>query len=779
MGVAFNTIERFFAQRTTSLAAATRHDFAAITLDFGENSLGLSFESVIVEVTCHDDSAAATGISSWLIGVKLGAVAFADTTKTITLSPNMTFGSETHSYCLQSDDLASYFNSNFGAGSSQTCQIGIQFGGAATINHTARLIITYSYDWETSTSRTKTVRIPIESGTSYLSTTLTQIGTNQVPQLTGAGGFIKEASPTIKSLDFVVETIPGEPGTTDFQLALALDSESEVVDGLHESALNSNYFYRRVWNRNDLIASGTAATHQFKARSVGTTAFFKLRVILVVTYTFVESSTTSVTNHIAVPFQIKGLIPAIDHGYAYADVEVDIQENGTIAMLQSAVVLDWEERYGTTTASVRVGAQTARSYFVSTVPGGQLVSGVVHRIDSGGAQGSALTLARGKNTIRVFVGIAAGFDSLLWNVSGVLLLNYSSSKTGDTHVHANTIAKNVLGTQLNGAASVRYADVAALLPSDEPWHVKHAGLVAGVHSPNTTIVIAADIETDIGLANLWTDIVFSGGTCGFHRQWMPFEDLVGRYDGDADGFNLVLPHEARIGSTGDGTSNPCFFSLALWYTFNGITYTVSGTVSGYPLTAFGSGIDVEVFDATSHELVATGTTVTGGAYSITVYDNSRQVYVVARDGASGLRGRSANGTPGSGFNINIGKSDSTAPVHTVVSPTPGLTPGLVGGFPADYASAKDTPIVIDIDDTSPGTGFGVVWRELPSGGREIIWIADTFIAPYTSSSQSAPATGKKRLTIRYNGGWPADIGHYGIDIRSRAIDLAGNIGSLD
>jgi hypothetical protein len=775
---AINTVQHLFAQNTAALAAATRYEFAAEILNIAETA-GRSFVSVQLEITFHDNSAAATAISSWLIGIKLGSASFSD----VTVTDSMAFGSETKGYVLRSGNLASYFNSNFGAGATQTCQVAINFGTAPTINHTAKLIMTYSHDWESNGTRTGQLVIPVESWTGYLTTSLTEIGTNQLPALTGVSGMLNGlGSVSIKDVTIEFDTVLArEDATTPVQLGIQIDSETEQLDGNHDQTLISRYRYRRVYSFSGKAASYWDSAHQIKVRGTQA-AWFKAAIKIYVTYTYSESgSTGAMVQSVQVPFQIDGLIPAVDQGYAYTDVEVEVQEPGTITLLQSGVHYLWTERYGTAQAQVKVGSQAAKSYFVTTTPGGMETDGITHRVDSGSSSGAAFTLARGKNTIRIYIGISAGFDGLLWGVSGFLMLNYrSSAKGSDSFRHARTVRKAVQATTDNAAGS-RFASWSTTFHTGESWRMFAIGFLTVMMSPNTSAVSCVDVETAAGLfRTLWRDFLFGSGNLGAFLVATPFHHLFQRNTGDLDitRGDPTAGLDWRWCMTGDGSSNPGFVGAELAYTFHGFSYAVAGTVSGY--TGSGAGITVDVFNASTGERLASTTTSSGGAFSATVYDNTVTVYATARQ-SSTRRGRSENGTPGSStFNINVGAMDTTGPVLNIIDPQPGIEPGEANGFPADYATAKDHPVYLSITDVGPGLRDVEVFRRLQDGSEQVVYRDGAFLFPYNlQSEQDVPAAGTLELWIRYNGGWPEDTFVYGIDLRLGAYDTAGNESDLE
>jgi hypothetical protein len=753
---ATKTVTEFFDQRVTSLAAATRYEFSALTLQAAETA-GRSFTSVHLEIMFHDDSAAATAISSWLIGIKLGSASFSD----VTVTDSLAFGSETKGYILRSGDLSSYFNTNFGSGATQTCQVAIQFGTAPTINHTCKIVYTYSYDWESSDTRTGQLVIPVESWDAYLSTALTEIGTNQLPALTGGSGLLQGmGSVSIKEVSIVFDTLCGREDNVDLQFGVQIDAEAEQLDGLHEQALISHYRYRRVYRFSGKAASYWDSAHAIKVRGTQN-GWFKAAILIYVTYTYSESGTTgNAVQSIAVPFKLDGMVPDVTQGYFYTDVEVDIQEPGTITLLQSGVQYYWRERYGTAQAQVKVGTQAAKTYYVTTTPGGMSINGITHRIDSGSSSGAGVTLARGKNTIRIYLGINAGFDGLLWAVTGVLWLNYrSSQKATDTFRHNTTLVKHVQATTDNNAGT-RYGNWTMSPHTGESWKLSAMGLSTAYMSPNTTALGAIDVETATGLfVNLFRDYFFGSSNLDIGYVVTPIGSLFKRYalDPDASRGDPTTTKRWRWTMSGDGGSNPGFVSAELFYTLHAISYSVSGTVSGY--TGDGSGISVSVYNATTHELLTTATTSAGGAYSATVYDNAVSVYAAAQQDAT-HKGRSANGTAGaSTFNIVFRNEDATAPVITTTLPT-----------------AKGDPLVVTIYDVGSSLLDYRITVRIGDGARMELYNSDEgFMYPVNAGRSSASGSGTAgdpyRFTIYHLAYWPTDIP---ISVYVWATDTVGN-----
>lgn len=122
--------------------------------------------------------------------------------------------------------------------------------------------------------------------------------------------------------------------------------------------------------------------------------------------------------------------------------------------------------------------------------------------------------------------------------------------------------------------------------------------------------------------------------------------------------------------------------------------------------------------------------------------------------------------------------DSTAPTIAAISPTPGVAPGVAGGFPASYSDAKATPIVLDITDADPGLAFLVVTNE--TDGAATVYRGSNYLGDYVEASSSKSIANGVELSILPASGWPAAADRSAqnpIKLRVDAIDGAGNLAS--
>jgi hypothetical protein len=578
-----------------------------------------------------DNVTVATNMTSVLVGCKLGAVAFSDNSDSFTVVAS----GENNSFRFF-EDFTSYFNTNFGSGTSQTCQIGVTIGGIATVNLTAKLLITYDYDDASQQTRVKTVRIPLESGLGALTATLAEIGTNQVPNL---DTLLPESSKTYRCVWFEIEGNNCCNGTTDFYLGMALDAEGEVQSGVMEAGLNSARNFKLTWVRNDMT---TNATHAFKMRVTSLTGgdCYHLAVVLCVTYEYDHTNSTSIMNSLVLPFSSTraGALASGDKVMEWYKFFID---ETSPSLVQSGVLLNYIQQTGYSTI-IACGSQSTRTYTNADrmFCGGLNLS---HRIDSGSGGGAGITLARGENTFTFNAYNGTGPSYPIGALCGLLFLNYTSSKhASGADVHNHSVFYGL--TMKGSVGTVVSATVQPQIPESN-YLVNWVGAVAvlNVHTTNRsvcpTMVICAERMSGEGPAAGWVDLlgghaiandneagpVSFAAQCGWAFKCHPGDPDTEKMDIETS--RLWARHSIEADA-----------STGLWVTYHAITYSVSGTISG----SGGGTVNLYLHRKSTGELLATTSRVGNGAYSFTWYDNVEDVYVVAYEDATHA-GRSADG----------------------------------------------------------------------------------------------------------------------------------------
>lgn len=658
MALRTKKIEYAFPTSTTSLASNTRLDFSAITIYIPETT-SRTFLNVIIEINHQqNDAAGGSNVTSRLIGIKLGSASFDDVTR----SEAIIEGFSTTSY-RWTRDVTSYFNTNFGSGGSQTCQVGFNFNGQVSQSVTAKVIITYQFD-DSDTTRVKTIKVPLESPTGMQTNTLTEIGTNQVPQLT-SGGLIPEASPTIRAIWFELYGNQDTSGaTTDFGLEASLDAEAGVaVSGTWEEG-NSNYpnWFFVCWRRDDM--SPTAA-HAFKARTTTTGRVSNLCVMLCVTYEYDESSTSTVLCSLEMP--MARLATLLGGSGSTAEVQRSqfkfmIEDPGTITLKQSAVMLSFNT-FALQAANnlVRVGSQSYRTYtwgvnFSGNPFNGQLTQH--HRIDSGGAQGAGITLARGENTLTLDTYMSDTDDAQApFNVDAVAYINYTCDKHSlGSDAQTRTI-RWLLRDSIRTSGSSQYLTVSATKPSiSQP----HYGVVAVGFSMNvflsgtTKVFAAAEQGTGEGSGDGWVELIDVVGYNDENIPYTPYMDAT-RYfmrhplEPSTTRMNLSRTRRFRVGMASQtaGLDATDFISdLSMYLTFSAMPLEVSRGVA--PAV---NGLTVNIYRADTKAWLYQAVTTATGGFSFVCHTDALTHFAETVSGTT-YAGRSADFTP-TGFSLNI------------------------------------------------------------------------------------------------------------------------------
>lgn len=402
-----------------------------------------SFRNVQIRVTAHDVTAAGNcTLTTPVIEYDLGGIGWTASTLT---SPNANSG-ENQTWTFATDNIASYFNTNFGSGASQS--INVRFKATLTgttpllNNITVEIIGSVDCD-DADNTKHNYLEFMCDSPTGALTATLTEIGTNQFPQLNQLG----ESSVTIRQAWLEFEGSSGGVGTAnDAAFEVQIDANSAFTLGNVKTANASITDFKYIYDVTSLSLS-TSAAHAIKLRTTNATTaatFPCVKVKVCVFYEFSWSASSSITNMLKVPFYMfdnKGLPSA--QGAVAASLDFDIQDPATFTEMQSGVELMWLAKDATTMA-VGVGAQSARTYtIVDGVFCGKAQLG--QRIDSGGAQGAAATFARGRNRFAIFATI--GSYTSCGQAAGWMTLVYKSGKSSiGSRAHTRCIPTCIFGT---------------------------------------------------------------------------------------------------------------------------------------------------------------------------------------------------------------------------------------------------------------------------------------------------------------------------------------------
>lgn len=647
MATRSRTVPYPFVMRTATLNDATRHEFAAITVTLPETASRV-VTSAWVEITAIDaQSATATraSLSAWTIGIKLGSAAFADTTVTQTITDT---GEQT-SIRLIGPEWASYFGTNFGTGATQTAQVAFEFDSSSTTNPvifnniTAILWITYEYDDSAQDTLLAHIVLPFDSPTGGLTDTLTEIGTNQVPDLDEM--LVDLGSKSYKSIWFEIQGNESNTATTDYQFAVALDSETEVAFGTVEQACNSSRDCAYTWIRNDL---DTTTAHAFKARVTTSGAtYHRVRVLLHVVLTYSLAGSTKIPVQRKIPITLPNASGNIS-GSTYTEPkrwrhQLWISEPGTPALLQSGLSLSF--LVGTTASNplVAVGSQSPRTYngAIGTTRCGQ--QGLGHRVDSGAAAGTGITLGAAGTATTITVDFGSGSPYSIVGVTGWLYLLYLADKpTAGEGVCARSTERLVLphGTAYSVDHTIA-SQACATIPEASPL-VESCGIrIAWCGTPGASyqfIELAADSGEYLGdgwamvgatyapgppEVGVW-ELVFDCGPCGPGSCWR-------RFPGDLDSRRLDAEAARAWRIPSDGLMSKGVVATA---TYHAHTFRHTATIRN----SGGGTVTCRLCDAATGEALLSATRTGDGDVTFD-WGDARPCYVEAREDATHL-GRS-------------------------------------------------------------------------------------------------------------------------------------------
>lgn len=150
----------------------------------------------------------------------------------------------------------------------------------------------------------------------------------------------------------------------------------------------------------------------------------------------------------------------------------------------------------------------------------------------------------------------------------------------------------------------------------------------------------------------------------------------------------------------------------------------------------------------------------GGDYALVLTD----VQVLAR-GKVYLYASVAGSQPWSATYeiVDLPAEDNVPPMVVVISPTPGVPPGDPGGFPRSISEAKNTPIVLKVEDPMPGVRYIVIIArfyvdvEDAAPTEEVVFRRGQFRGKYVKNSFWVPTIDGIQLSVRRTGGWPASV----------------------
>lgn len=624
---------------TTDVADATLTNLAQFTVYIAETVT--SFRAAWVEWG-YQDAITATGgtVTEHRVGLRLGAAAYTTFTETDDLSNS----GENMGGVIGPIDFTSHFSANW-SGPSMTCDVQayVDFSTGTTLvsrNWTAILYVTIEYDDDplVNPTQTKTLMIPMESLVGALSTTSnSEIGTNQIPQLT-SGGLIEEDSVTIRDWFIVMEGNEANANaTTDWTLSCNIDSGTSRTFATQESQLGSDRFLR--WIHKPASPPSESAAHQWQVWA-STARANMLTHTLFVTYTFDASTSTRSTNMALIPIEIASPLGVTTSAEASRfERQFFIEDPGAITLKQSAYRLNFITTAAISGLNTRAGGQSYRTYtHASNVVAGMY--SLQQRIDSGGAQGAGITIARGLNEINID-GYATDTTDQMTNINGLLILIYSSDMGATPGLNTHSCMQPLYAWNALLQDRVRVNNYSFDIPEADYW-ILSAGFCLTQWLASGSNALTFDVEClssegkGAGYYDIYADAYQADAERGCSITWMRGRDVFRRHpdDPDPERLDIETARDYRLYSSTTASNG-----IVMLVTYHSFTFSAAGNVSGY--TGDGSGIPVEIFRSDTGERVLSTTTTTGGAFSATWHDDTIPLFATAREDSTHV-GRSDN-----------------------------------------------------------------------------------------------------------------------------------------
>ena len=631
----------YAAQLVADVMDNTLTSLGTITV-YTENSSRV-FKSCLVW-THFEDIVTATGgtITEHACSVSVNAATATTTSET----DDITHTGENISGVIGPWNFTSHFTTNYPAADASSVAISVRWDQSTgtTLNMrncSALLCITYEYD-DTAATQYQTAIIPLESTTGVLATTETEIGTNQIPQLTGTGGYLENvAGVIVRQQFFVIESNDeSNASVTDYTLNVRIDTGTTHTYGVTEKALGSDCFKRRI----HIEAPATTAVHAFKMWTTGLATCGPHAVCMYVSYQFTVSGTTSFLNSVQIPFHFNANpIP----GTASTDadrvsLDLYVEEPTTITLRQSAYRINFRPGAGAIVSVLtRAGGQAFRTYTgnASVVCG---VECLQQRVDSGSAQGAGMTLTRGKNTVFVDLYRTDTTDRG-WFPSGMLYLNYTSGVSSQgigAHKRTRVFLLVAWDALMTGGRVV--GAVAPVIPETNFW-VDAVGYWLTIMDAQSTPQLQFNAQVNAGEAHgdgwrkLYGATSIGDPEIGVFPIYVDASPHFPRFTADSD--TVRLPIEATRTYLLEG-GNTFTSGGAIFLTYHAITFTVGGDITG----SAGGTVNIEAHRSDTDEKIGSTSRVGNGAYTVTWYDNTIACYTQAREDGTHI-GRSNDLTP--------------------------------------------------------------------------------------------------------------------------------------
>ena len=618
-----------------SMVDNTLTALTSITISLPEAPSGTDFKSVIALVSAMQTASAGGNITIRRVDFSVGGA----TAGTHTNSDLYT-GSGEDVFVFHAANMTSHFVANWTTGTSKTFAASVLINGNATAaaftNVNVTIYITYEYD-DTATTQIKTVRIPLNAPVGALGTAKPGTALDTIPNLSTE---LPEASKVYRSSYITLQGMRSSNVTTDATITMQLDNTTAITSGDFEGRGATNYFMRYVWDCSAVL--NTASTMGFFAWGSVANMWFHMQAWLTITYEFDATSSNDVYVSLMLPMEISSPMGGTTSSdYQRGNREFFIEEPGTVTTKNIAFYSFWDQAAALAGLNQRIGTGS----FVTYTPND--ASAVIAGSNAAMIRNdTAFTLTRGRNSLNWDVYRTDTVD-LGFNTSGFWIANYTAGKPSTGYGAANHTVFWNLNAFFDGASNVirTIPAIAPVLPETDRFYTAigtryfyftdSTGNAAGV----TVQVERLAAEGGIQWESAYTDIGATDPETGLHSTFSQIRSLFRRWEDDvyADPSRMNLQTARRWRTVLANRANS-FDYLDLIFTYHSITFTVSGDITG----SSGGTVTISLHRASNGEKILETSRVGDGAYSLTWYDNTENVYTEAYESSTKI-GRSDNG----------------------------------------------------------------------------------------------------------------------------------------
>lgn len=586
--MARNTVKTlpFFTKLDADVADATVTNLDAVTVYAKDASR--SFKSVLVWIAFEDIVTVTGGtIGEFRVGASVDGSAYT----TITEAEPIVHSSENIGGVLGPFDFTALFNASFPAADSAALDIQVYFDQTTGTtlgmrNVSAKVEITYQFDGDASGTHYDYIAVPLESLVGAHATTEAEIGTNQIPQLTGAGGIFENVTSfAVIQQTFVVDGNDASgSGATDYALNLRIDSGTTKTFPTTEKALGTQNFKRRIY----FEAPTASAVHAFKAWTTGAASLNHAAYAMYVVYSYEAGGSKSVQS-LQIPFTMDLPIYGTGTGDNHRiKLRIPIPEPGTLELLQSGVELHYV--FDTTMAgfNLRMGSGTYRAYTdAGTAVAGSIA--LMQRIDSGSASGLGVTFPAAAGYLDVTIDYyqtngPTSTDNIPLSVSGILHLNYRSDvAAAGRNSHSRTTRWLMQGFDNAALNFYRLTTPVEPVIPEANYYLSGVAYDLCIWTLGVVRDLSVGVENDNGIG--WVDV---GGLTqrkqneiGCSLDFIDAGSVYGQFTQDGRSLRLNIETERRlaVGYPQNNTAAAIGIGVGMYLTYHSIEYNVTGAIT--------------------------------------------------------------------------------------------------------------------------------------------------------------------------------------------------------